>query len=407
MMDMRFIWIPLVLLCSAPAQTDPRLEALHTTLQSLHDQAGTYALNRGGGPNLTLAKHQLRDWIDTQLGLLEKQGDESSIADKINKALEAVSVAPPKDDENSLGSLGQVDLAWESGFLMVTTRVGIVCQQDESAYGYKRIDGRWQRVWESEQNDYRHYTPQQISSVHLWQSYEGGKETGPTYILTLGNDWGCVSAWHPVYYRIWRVDSSGSKILVDQSGGGYLRGESYIVGSIVNSPMHFSGPVDAVIEFTQASIDPVVHNREAIRHFLIKGDRVSRVEPVALSPRDFVDEWLTSPWTESRRWSQSSDLRQWHQRLHSEGVGGEFVGTTLHCQTPDLWQVGFGPYGSGASAQPTVPVYFLIRWMPPYRFSLADISDQPWPRCTQPDNALFHARLALVAFALSSRSPTR
>jgi hypothetical protein len=69
-----------------------------------------------------------------------------------------------------------VGLRWESGLLIVITGVGIVCEEDESVYGYKRIDGKWQRIWESEQNDYQNYTPQHIDAVHIWQSYEGGNK---------------------------------------------------------------------------------------------------------------------------------------------------------------------------------------------------------------------------------------
>jgi hypothetical protein len=384
-MDMRLIALALVLVCNGWAQIDTRLTALHETLQSLHAQAGVSAVNPGGGPKLTLAKHQLRDWIESQLGPVEKEGDETRASESINKALEKISVAPSKDDQNLLGSLGDVGLSWESGLLIVITRVGIVCEHDESVYGYKRIDSKWQRVWESEQNNYPNYTPQHINAVHIWQSYEGGKQSGPAFILTLGNEWGCASAWHRVYYRIWRVDSSGSKGLVDQSGDGYLRGQTYIVGSIVNSPMHFSGPVDAIIEFTQRSVDASVHNREAIRHLIIEEDRVRRVAPVALSPRDFVDEWMTHPWSESQGWSLSPDLSMWHQKLHVDFVGGDFLGDTMHCQTPDLWQVGLEPHDAKRNFEPEPSVYFLIRWTPPYSFALASISDNPWPRCTHPD----------------------
>jgi hypothetical protein len=384
-MDMRLIGLALVLVCNGWSQTDSRLEALHQTLQSLHAQVGVSAVNSGEGPKLTLAKHQLRDWIESQLRPLEDEWDETKTSERINKALEKVTVAPSKDDQNLLGSLGDVEIRWESGLLIVITRLGIVCGEDESAYAYKRIDGKWHPMWESEQNDYHNYTPQHINAVHVWQSFEGGKPTGPAYILTLGNEWGCASAWHRVYYLIWRVDSSGSKSLVDQSGDGYLRGRNYIVGSIVNSPMHFSGPVDAIIEFTQASIDGAVHNREAVRHFLIEGDRVRRVAPVALGPMDFVDEWMTRPWNESRGWSLSPDLSVWHQKLHADFVGGTFIGDTRHCQTPDLWQVGFEPQDAKRNFEPEPKVYFLIRWTPPYTFALVGISSNPSPRCTQAD----------------------
>lgn len=380
-MDMRrLIGLALVSACSVWAQVDARLGPLHETLKILHAQTGVSALNRGAGPKLTLAKHQLRDWIELQLGEVENPGDEVKASERISNALEKVSVSRPKDyDRNFLGSLGGVSLQWESGLLIVITRVGIVCEHDESVYGYKRIDSKWQRIWESEQNDYRNYTPQHINAVHVWQSYKDGRQVRPTYILTLGNEWGCASSWHRVYYRIWRVDSSGPKNLVDQSADAYLRAETYIVGSIVDSPMHSDGSVDALMEFTQRSVDGREGTREAVRHFVIEGDRVRRVDPVALSPRNFVDEWMTRPWSESREWSSTPNLWKWHKRLHVKSVSGDFLGDTMHCQTPDLWQVGFEP----SDAKPDV--YFLIRWTPPYRFVLADISDKPWPRCMQPD----------------------
>ena len=231
---------------------------LHRTLLSLH---ACRLWIRAKDRNLHLQSISCGIGSEQQLGRIEKEGDETRASERINKTLEKVSVAPSKNTQNLLGSIGDVDLKRESGLLIVTTQVGIVCEEDESAYVYKRLDGKWQRIWESEQNDYQKYTPQHINAVHIWQSYEDGKQSGPAYILTLGNEWGCASAWHQVYYRIWRVDSSGSKSLVDQSGDGYLRGQSYIVGSISNSPMHFNGPVDAIIEFTQRSVDGTVHNR--------------------------------------------------------------------------------------------------------------------------------------------------
>ncbi len=148
--------------------------------------------------------------------------------------------------------------------------------------------------------------------------------------------------------------------------------------------MHSEEPVDVLIEFMQRSIDGVVFNRKAIRHFLIERDRVRRVEPVALSPRDFVDEWLTRSWGESEGWSSFPEALGWHKKLHADYVRGEFLGPTLHCQTPDLWQVGFQP-SDPKNSEPERKVYFLVRWTPPYRFALVNVSDKPWARCTQPD----------------------
>ncbi len=75
MMNMKLIGLALVLICNGWAQTDSQLAALHATLQALHAQADVSAVNPGGGPRLTVAKHQLRDWIESQLGPVEQEGD--------------------------------------------------------------------------------------------------------------------------------------------------------------------------------------------------------------------------------------------------------------------------------------------------------------------------------------------
>jgi hypothetical protein len=57
----------------------------------------------------------------------------------------------------------------------------------------------------------------------------------------------------------------------------------------------------------------------------------------------------------------------------------------MHCQAPDLWQVGFERHDAKRNFASSPPVYFLVRWTPPYRFALAGISNTPSPRCTKAD----------------------
>ena len=384
---MRCIPLALALLMTGMASSqDAQFGALRATLANLHSKAAAATIESPApGPELTVAKHQLRDWIETQLDSLKDLDGEKALSDHIDAALKTVGVASASDDQNLLGSLGGVRFSNESGMLIVTTGVGILCQYDESVYGYKRVDSHWRRVWETEQNDYSpgKYAPQHIVAVHVWQAFKDGHEQGPAYVMTLGNAWGCASTWHPVYYRVWRVNPSGSNLLVDDSEVAWLRTETYAVGSIAQDRTNDNAPVDVLIEFTERSIGEGV--REAIRHFLINGDQVRRVDPVALSPRDFVDEWLTRDWKESAAWSASPALGQWHGRLHRDWVGGEFSNTTMHCQSPDLWQVTFEPHNAQKNFEAEPDVFFLVRWRPPYHFTMTEISDKPWPRCTQKD----------------------
>jgi len=142
--------------------------------------------------------------------------------------------------------------------------------------------------------------------------------------------------------------------------------------------------VDVLIEFRGRSVDVGVLQRETVRHFLIDGDRVTRVDPVALGPRDFVDEWVTRPWEESVRWSGSASLRRWYANLQTDPVFRQF-GETMHCGTPDLWQVTFAPSAPKWNSARQPGVYFLVRWRPPYHFTMVDVSAKPWPRCIEKD----------------------
>jgi hypothetical protein len=379
---MRFIL--LAALAGVAAAQDAQLAALHATLVELRSQAPD-SETMGASEKLTVAKHQLRDWIEGQLGALKDEEDIKEFAVRVNGALKTVSAGGSSGDQNLLGSIGEVQFDMKDfGFLAVTTGVGIICQYDESAYLYKSVDGRWQRVWEEEQNDYRKgkYRPQFSANVHIWQPWKDGHEDGPLFVLSLGHSWGCASAWHDVTYRVWRLDPARPRLLVDGAEGAWLRTGTYIVGSI--GERQDEKAVDVLIEFTEGDIDVIVHNREAIRHFLIDGDRVTRVDPIALSPRDFVDEWLTRPWEEGLRWSGLPALQRWHSKLHTYFVFGQF-GETMHCGTPDLWQVTFARSDAQKNWAELPDRYFLVRWRPPYHFTMVDISDTPWPRCTEKD----------------------
>jgi hypothetical protein len=163
----------------------------------------------------------------------------------------------------------------------------------------------------------------------------------------------------------------------------YFRGAApYIIGSVGSNQDLKSIKADVLIEFTQGSIDTGVHNREAIRHYEVNGDSLRRVDPVALSPRDFVDEWVESPWSESLEWSLSPTLRKWHDKLHADF--GDFS-PTLHCQTPDLWQVTIKPHNPKEDIEDESDLFFLIRWHPPYHFTMMNVSKTPWPLCKEKD----------------------
>jgi len=227
------------------------------------------------------------------------------------------------------------------------------------------------------------YQPQTIHNV-LVSPYSRANNY---VVLTLGSESWCASNLHNVYYRVFRLGPDPTaKPLVEGAMWARIDGDP---------PIHGSVTVDEVLVETTKLGGLAGDAYEAIRHYKFDHDNINRVDPFALSPRDFVSEWLSDEWTDVVLWSESANrrkMRNWHEKLRKRAE--ELNYPTMHCPTtPDLWQVGasFGdvpPIGDPAKA----PTYFLVRWRPPYEFRMVEVSDQPWPQCTEEDRKADEAR---------------
>jgi len=363
------------------------LAGLRTDLEHFRAEAPQHQETRGASPRLTGIKHQLRDWVESQLGELPSDpngadGSEVALAERLNAEFKRehlfgeTAATPVANPDSAVGYLGPVKLEYRQrqAYLVLETFVGIQdCGIDESAYLYRWQDGHWKRIWDTEQSTYtkERYLPQFIRAVHVSPSFA---ETNP-FILTLGSDTWCTSNWHDVYVRIWKVGPSGQepKLLMDRSEWAYLgRSDVPIEGSI--------GRSDALIEYATHSIDGGVLTRETILHYSLTPDKVERIDPVALSPRDFVEEWLAEPWEQSQLHSNPSAL-DFLKKAHQDAGRDEFQ-PTRSCRTPEVWQVGLESI-DGKKA----PVYYFVRWRPPYHFTMNRASERPSPDCTVLDPA--------------------
>jgi hypothetical protein len=367
--------------------TDTQLIEIRAELQRVRAEASQHAETRGASPELTTVKHQLRDWIESHLTRLTSDSDElekTELVIQLNDALKeahllcATEPECSSNDQTRLGFLGdiRIDLRQMDSFLVLQTAIGVECGYDESAYVYAWRNGKWKWIWQSEQNHYTkdEYAVQTLHSVLL----SPAPNAGAPLILTLGSAPWCTSNWRNVYYRLWRTyaEDYPPKLLLNGDEMAFL-GNHDIQGSV--------GREDALVEFVVASKDPGVLSRPAVRHYAVHGNTAERIGPVALSPRDFSEEWLANPWEQSKLWSQPSSvaaLQLEHDVALSGVEHGEFA-ATHHCtDSPDLWQTALDP-----SDKKKGTIYFLIRWLPPYRFTMVRVSDHASPSCTEKDPA--------------------
>jgi hypothetical protein len=171
-----------------------------------------------------VAKHQLRDWVESRLPVLKVRDDEGELARELNSKLfeagllcdEASATPCPGQDE--LGFLSKLNLHRSAGFLIVQTAVGILCGYDESAYIYSWSEEGWRRVWQNEQDNYeeKNYKPQILSEVLISPHNRGNSYL----VLTLGFESWCSSNWHDAYYRVFRLGP-------DQEAGPLVEGAEW------------------------------------------------------------------------------------------------------------------------------------------------------------------------------------
>ena len=364
---------------------DTLLDAFRTTITSMRGKPPGFGGPRGATPALTTAKHQLRDWIESRLAAAPNRGGKYRLQRQLNSDLRAAGLTCDYEpgpqacpDWFLLGYAGQVTVRRQRGFLVVTTRVGIECGYDESAYIYSWSPEGWRRVWQTEQNTYTRekYQPQNLHAVWI-SPYNRDNDY---LVLTLGSQPWCTSNWRDVYYRAYRIGANlQAEPIIEGSGLAYLGAhDPPIQGSISRN--------DVLVEYTTSGAD---FTREAIRHYRIGRDGARRVDPLALNPGDFVLEWQSLDWKEAGRWTEEQNrkkLSELHERLRKLSLFYENVPPVKHCAAPDLWQAAIEfAHDPDSGKAPPADQYFTVRWQPPYRFTMVQASDRPSPECTKDD----------------------
>lgn len=141
------------------------------------------------------------------------------------------------------------------------------------------------------------------------------------------------------------------------------------------------------LRYKTGSLDPDVMIRPAISRYRVVGDQVGRVQPIAENGRDFVDEWLQTKWTDSKRWSElanASKLEEIHSSIarlrdpKSKNWTSFSYGAVRGCSgNSTLFQVEL-------DQDPGSPLFFRIR-EGNNSFTMISASPKPDPKCTGHD----------------------
>jgi hypothetical protein len=254
--------------------------------------------------------------------------------------------------------------------LTVIVGAEIPCGADEVVYLYDYSQGPRRRVLES------HGTrdhDESLYKVHLSKLDALGNQLFLTSRLAVQ----CASSWNGVSYDLFRLSGTAAVPI--------LSGEHTIwFGSDYPYQVRLD-PGELLMEIRAGSIDGGIHNRAHVLHFKIDGSTVERVDPVALQPQDFVDEWLTRPWSEMESRSStdaSGKMQKWHEFFAGESTFGEFQFVQACEAKAGQWQVGIDMQTvKGKELPEDLSLYFLVQQSEEHRFKMVDIGFERQAGC--------------------------
>jgi hypothetical protein len=314
----------------------------------------------------------LRGWFESVLpeskATLDAQFDALQL--KIDAALRRAGLAPANGGPASADP-GFVAVALsrppeDTDKLVVKVEVDIPCGSNDAVYIYDYGSGAPRRVLESRSGE-RH--DESLLDVRVSKKDALGNQL----ILTARDGVQCFSTFNKLSYELFRLSPRANRAESILSGEHGLRLGDYHPAKVRLEPG------EALMEMGDRSIDSGILVRPHVLHFQAKADSpVQRIDPVALLPEDFVDEWMTRPWQEMESRSDEagrSKLEQWHQFLGGGFVAGDYT-LVQPCQfVIGQWQIAVDlSFLKGEALPEPLTVFFLVQQIEQYRFRMMGIS---------------------------------
>jgi hypothetical protein len=219
--------------------------------------------------------------------------------------------------------------------------------------------------------DYSSGTPRLILEDHPKSSWGESVvlEVAGSVLLTQRFGINCGSSWYSMRYTLYRIGRTARPIHESTHSVWFGFGDNAVKTRLTEREL--------LMEIRDRSIDTGIHNRPHVLRLAIQGDTVTRMDPVATHPRDFVDEWINRPWTEMASRTDSPDRwRQVHEMLHREARFAEFELLQKCSSIASTWQIGLHGH------------YFLVRDLGEYRYRMVDISTTRQAGCPGQGNAI-------------------
>lgn len=308
---------------------------------------------------------RLHDWIDAELRGMEtpEVGPLMGLEVSLNEQLDRAGLTLPDRDDVDIGyGFARVSIDWlpeAPGSIFVVASVAAGCGFDDAVYMYSFETGHWKEVFANHPEGFTSQRPRVSESDSL----------GRRLLLLTYSSVQCASTWMGMVFAVFRLDAGGNarELLSDRHG--------FWLGN--DGPEFVLTPEELTIEFLDRSVDVGIHNRTEIQRYRFGEDGVRRLDPVAFQPQDFMEEWLTRPWSEMQERS-AAGLAGVHEALQASDSGD--YGVVAPCPgRPGRWVVSLETrYQGDKKLDRPIERYFVVADLGHYRYRMESVwSDAP------------------------------
>ncbi len=319
-------------------------------------------------------EHPLSEWIDLRLNAAE-DSDVARLADQLNHDfLQIRSDCAGQNSKRKASCLEIEEI--NPNVLAAAVSLDTECGIKRQLFLYRKTSGsarRWQRFWRFPENEFAEpLTSLADSPIEVEVTDGVGYGRGGLIVVT-GDLNHCGSNWEYGEYRIWYIDPtlSNPQLVLHEGRDTTIDGPLGIEANTAKDT--------ARIQWNDDS---------PIAAYEVKGNKISRLQPIARDPIGFVLEWLRGSWADILSWPIETDRHArfplTHEWMRKERLGQPGFGDGIHpyraarCKkTPGLWQVTI--QSSWGDDQPVG--LFLIRQRGKQAFDLVDIIEKPRPDC--------------------------
>lgn len=238
-----------------------------------------------------------------------------------------------------------------TNLLIVQANFGIPCGDDNILLVYRFRDNSWHLdlVWKSKP----YTTISGAFSSYFDYFILPSKNDDTPKLLVFHSSADCTANWQPLVFDVIKLadENHQQSVLKHQQLITY-KGKS--VATVKKMTEGFE------LQINVAMLDPELGSRRSFYRYHIANDKVTREQPLAKNPRDFVDEWLTLGKDELKRFSVKENTESLLQEQGKLKDRGGFYGETKYCKKEELYEVGV-TFNSTKEIDAETVYYFYVK----------------------------------------------